>query len=134
MLFSENCGGTPGYCAPEIRAGASISRAGDVYSFGATLHHLVTGCRPQVGQRPDPSSDGYAIAPKIREVVSACCHWNPNARPTMQEVLRILAGEQWADIQARKRQVEGFVAAGCLVGLVVLAVGLLHKGRRGEAN
>jgi eukaryotic-like serine/threonine-protein kinase len=27
MLFSENCGGTPGYCAPEIRAGGSISRA-----------------------------------------------------------------------------------------------------------
>jgi serine/threonine-protein kinase len=30
MLFSENHGGTPGYWAPEVRVGGSISRAGDV--------------------------------------------------------------------------------------------------------
>jgi len=49
ILFSENRGGTPGYMAPEIAAGTSISRPGDVYSYGATLYHLLTGHVPQQG-------------------------------------------------------------------------------------
>lgn len=115
MLFSENRGGTPGYWAPEIRSGASISRAGDVYSYGATLYHLLTGRRPQDGQRIDPSSEGYVNAPTIREVIAACCRTDPRMRPSMQDVLRMLHGEKWADIQAARNQRQQFVAA-CIIG------------------
>ena len=52
MLFFENHGGTPGYWAPEVRAGGPISYAGDVHSYGATLYELLTGRRPRDGQRP----------------------------------------------------------------------------------
>ena len=51
MLFFENHGGTPGYWAPEVRAGGPISYAGDVHSYGATLYELLTGRRPRDGQR-----------------------------------------------------------------------------------
>jgi serine/threonine protein kinase len=76
ILFAKNRGGTPGYWAPEIQRGGSISRAGDSYSYGATLYHLLTGRRPVDGQRLDPTSEGYRIAPQIREIIGACCKLN----------------------------------------------------------
>jgi serine/threonine protein kinase len=120
-LFSQhNGGGTPGYRAPEVRAGAAISQAGDVYSYGATLYELLTGRRPQDGQRLGPASEGYGNAPKIREVIAACCQFDPNARPTMQEVLRVLRGERWADIQAARKKNQQLV--GALIGIGILTL------------
>ena len=122
MLFAKNRGGTPGYWAPEIREGGSISRAGDSYSYGATLYHLLTGRRPVDGQLLDPSSEGYKNAPKIREVIAACCQLDPNARPTMQEVLRVLNGEQWLDIQIERKKRQQFVGGVCVfVGLLLVS-------------
>jgi serine/threonine protein kinase len=120
VLFSEHHGGTPGYWAPEVRAGGPISYAGDVYSFGATLYELLTGRRPRDGQRLDPSSEGYVNAPKIRQIITACCQSDPHARPSMQEVLRMLRGEQWADIQASRKQRQELVSAACVIGGLVL--------------
>lgn len=120
MLFSENRGGTPGYWAPEICAGGSISRAADVYSYGATMYHLLTGRRPQDGQRLARALEGYRNAPKIREIIAACCHFDPKARPTMNEVLRILRGEQWANIQAERKQRQELVGAACFIGALAL--------------
>jgi len=128
MLFAKNRGGTPGYWAPEIRGGGSISRTGDSYSYGATLYHLLTGRRRLDGQPLDTSSEGYRNAPKIREAIAACCQLDPNARPTMQEVLRVLNGEQWADIQIERKQRQQLVAVVCVfVGLLLVGHAL---GRR----
>ena len=127
VLFAQNHGGAPGYWAPEIHAGGPISSAGDVYSYGAMLYQLLIGRRPQDGQRLDPTSEGYMNAPKIREIVGACCHFNPNARPSMQEVLRMLRGEQWADIQAARKQVQQLVAVACFIGIVALVGKALAK-------
>lgn len=122
-LFSQNnSGGTPGYCAPEVSAGRPISYAGDVYSYGATLHALLTGHIPRDGQRLNQTLEGYTNAPKIREVITACCQFDPNARPTMKEVLRVLRGEQWADIQAARMIRQELVAAACVIGI---AIGIL---------
>ncbi len=120
VLFSENHGGTPGYWAPEVCAGRPISHAGDAYSYGATLYHLLTGYRPRDGQRLDPISEGYVKASKIGEIVAVCCQSNPHVRPIMQEVLRMLRGEQWADIQATRKQHQELVTAACVVGVLVL--------------
>ncbi len=120
-LFSlNNTGGTPGYRAPEVRAGGPISKAGDVYSYGATLYALLTGHRPQDGQRLDLILNGYGNAPRIQEVVAACCQFDSNERPTMQEVLRVLRGEQWASIRAERKQRQQLMAVACLIGIVVL--------------
>jgi serine/threonine protein kinase len=119
ILFGKNRGGTPGYWAPEIRRGGSISRAGDSYSYGATLYHLLTGRRPVDGQRLDPTSEGYRNAPKICEIIGACCQFEPSARPTMQEVVRMLGGEKWTDIQAVRKRAQELVGAACVVGALV---------------
>lgn len=39
--------GTPGYAAPETYGTAQSSPRSDIYSIGATLHHLLTGVDPQ---------------------------------------------------------------------------------------
>jgi serine/threonine protein kinase len=126
MLFSENRGGTPGYCAPEILAGAKISRAGDVFSFAATIYHLATGRRPQQGQAFDLSSETFQNAPQLRELIAACSHPDPNARPSMQDVLRMLRGEHWLNIQANRQQVQLLLTLGC-VAVLLMWVGLGRK-------
>ncbi|HEX2659558.1 MAG TPA: serine/threonine-protein kinase [Polyangia bacterium] len=45
--------GTPGYLAPEARAGAAPDPRMDVYAMGALLHYMVTGRHPE-----GPSADG----------------------------------------------------------------------------
>ena len=42
--------GTPYYTAPEIWRGEAASAASDIYSLGATYHHLLTGRPPFAGQ------------------------------------------------------------------------------------
>lgn len=126
MLFSENHGGTPGYWAPEVAAGGEISRPGDVYSYGATLYHLSTGARPRDGQRLDPPP-GYESAPKIWEIIAACCQANPSGRPSMREVLRMLRGERWVDIETERRQRHGLVTAACVVGGLFLVTAALRE-------
>jgi serine/threonine protein kinase len=134
MLFSDNRGGTPGYCAPEICAGGSISRVADVFSYGATMYHLYTGRRPQDGQRPYLGPEDYARAPKICEIISTCCQLEPHSRPIMQEVLRMLHGARWADIQAERKQRRELVTSACFVGcLVIVAVALARSSRGMQA-
>ena len=120
ILLGKNSGGTPGYWPPEIRQGGCISRAGDSYSYGGSLYHLLTGRRPVDGQRLDPASEGFRNASKICEIIAACCQFEPSARPTMQEVLRMLNGEKWAEIQAGRKRSQELVGAACLIGALVL--------------
>jgi serine/threonine protein kinase len=116
ISFSDRHGGTPGYWAPEVRTGGSISYAGDVYSYGATLYHLHTGRKPQDGQGLHPFSES---SPKIWEIIAACCQTDPNARPTIHEVLHMLRGEHWADIQAARARRQELMTAACLIGIFV---------------
>lgn len=113
IVFAQNHGGTPGYWPPEISAGGAISSAGDVYSYGATLYHLSTGQKPSDGEQFDVNTD---ISPKIRQTILACCHPVATERPNIQGVLRILKGEDWTHIQVARQQVQGFVAATCVIG------------------
>lgn len=131
MLFSGNRGGTPGYWAPEVRNGGSISRAGDVYSYGVTLHHLLTGRKPEDGPRLHLSPDDQARSPKICEIIKACCQIEPDSRPSMHEVLRMLGGADWRTIQAEREQRKGLAIAACAIAcLVFFGAALTAKGRR----
>jgi len=120
MFLPQNPGGTAGYWAPEVAA-RGVSRQGDVYSFGATVYELVTGWPPQDGQRFEPTQQQERAAPKLWEVIRCCCQANPKARPTMQEVVRMLEGASWAEIQEARRRTEGFLkVAGVAAGIVLL--------------
>jgi len=130
MLFAPNRGGTPGYWAPEIRAGGPISYAADVYSLGATMYHLQTGHAPKDGQRLDLKSEGHFTAPNTRELIMDCCHRDPSARPTMQDVLRILRGERWAHIQEERRQLQEVFKLSCVVAIGVAIAAALSNGAK----
>ncbi len=47
---SGNFVGTPDYLAPELIRGATDSHSSDLYSFGATLYHLLSGKPPFEGE------------------------------------------------------------------------------------
>lgn len=127
VLLSKNCGGTPGYWAPEVQIGQPISQAADVYSFGATMYHLLTGERPRDGQRLDLIANEIGGSPKIREIIGACCHPNPAERPKIGDVLRLLRGGTWVVVREERRKFrDGLTAIGWAAGIVVGA-GLLAR-------
>lgn len=101
ILLAPARGGTPGYWAPEIQNNGTVSPQADVFSFGATLYHLVTGRRPVDGQQLDPLANGFMCPARLREVILLCTRTDPNTRPTMQHVVRFLDGESWASIRAQ---------------------------------
>jgi serine/threonine protein kinase len=120
VILSRNCGGTPGYWAPEVWAGAPISAAGDTYSYGATLYHVATGRQPRDGDRLDLAIARFAVPAQVRGVVSACCQPVPPERPSMSDVLRMLRGETLSQIR-RNRAVALSTALGLgLLGAIAL--------------
>lgn len=133
LFFPQRRAGTAGYWAPEVKAGGPMSEQADMFSFAATLSHLVTGLVPKDGQSLDPADAGIACPRIIRELIIACSQEDPNVRANMQEVKRILNGSTWADIlksrQQRQEQVQGLVAVGVLVGLGALAVSALASSK-----
>lgn len=136
VTFSANRGGTAGYWAPEIAQGGPISKAGDVFSFGATLYHLVTGHRPEDGQNLDPRVGAVVVPDDIRNIIIGCCQRNPQSRPTMSAMVQALpeapAEEQTTHIsQPSPRPDAGKALA--VVGGIVLG-GLLLSGLFGAGN
>jgi serine/threonine protein kinase len=104
QLFAENRGGTPGYWAPEILRGHSISPSADVWSLGASMYHLATGARPVDGTQFDFRYPICHTAPEIAEVVRACCQSNPDIRPSMNDIPLLLKGHAWATIRAGRQR------------------------------
>ena len=126
VLFAPARGGTPGYWAPEIRANARVSIQSDIFSFAATLFHLVTGQRPVDHQDFDPWRYGYHCHDALREAILLGTQSNPKSRPTLQQIIRLLGGESWETIQSsqklqeeqRRNAVGVAVAAGSLLALL----------------
>jgi serine/threonine protein kinase len=132
VMYRANQGGTPGYMAPEIARGSAMSAQGDVFSFGATLFHLVTGRRPEDGQNFDPRMCGVVVPDDIRNIILACCRVDPRRRPRMQQVLASLTQGD-AVLQATSPKsaqgedlIKTLLAAGGVVGMVALVASLLE--------
>ncbi len=89
MTFGR--GGTNGYIAPEVIAGAPFDAAADIYSLGVTAVELLTGSR-------EPAALGrVAIPAGLREIVGGMLNGDPFSRPDARTVSvllkRLLAAE-----------------------------------------
>ncbi|KAL2321772.1 hypothetical protein Fmac_026151 [Flemingia macrophylla] len=111
--------GTLGYLAPELATVASPTSASDVYSFGVVLLEVACGRRPI---ETSVAEEEVVLIDWVRELYAkgcareaadarirgeydegdmemvlklglACCHPDPQRRPTMKEVVALLLGE-----------------------------------------
>ncbi|XP_057459493.1 PTI1-like tyrosine-protein kinase At3g15890 [Actinidia eriantha] len=111
--------GSLGYLAPEYAMLGKASESCDVYSFGILLLELASGKKPlvklgQTAERTitdwalplvcerkfdelaDPQLNGKYVEEELKRVVIValiCAHSQPEKRPTMLEVVRLLKGE-----------------------------------------
>uniref|UniRef100_A0A1J3DJW7 non-specific serine/threonine protein kinase n=1 Tax=Noccaea caerulescens TaxID=107243 RepID=A0A1J3DJW7_NOCCA len=115
--------GTPGYMAPETFLNGRATVETDVYAFGVLMLEVVSGKKPSyVLVKEDESSYSNSIVNWLWELHRnetiidaadpgmgslfneeemksvlllglACCHPNPNQRPSMKTVLSVLTGE-----------------------------------------
>jgi serine/threonine-protein kinase len=74
--------GTPGYMAPEARAGAPPDPRMDVYAVGALVHEMVTG------RLPGQAAGGPAMPPELAPVVRRALAPEPADRWPSIEALR----------------------------------------------
>ncbi|GLT96200.1 hypothetical protein SLE2022_138430 [Rubroshorea leprosula] len=112
--------GTPGYMAPETFLISRATVETDVYSFGVLLLEVVCGRKPgkqneddtynssivnwiwdlynkgRIVDVADPRMEGKFEKEEMECVLIlglACCHPNPNYRPSMKIALQVLTGE-----------------------------------------
>jgi eukaryotic-like serine/threonine-protein kinase len=100
VVWRANRGGTPGYWAPEIARGGVISPAGDVFSFGATLYQMATGCQPVDGQMLDPLMVGTVVPAAFRALILRCCAPDWRLRPSASQIVAMLRNGGVATIRA----------------------------------
>ncbi|XP_065874852.1 L-type lectin-domain containing receptor kinase S.1 [Euphorbia lathyris] len=115
--------GTLGYLAPELATTAVATAASDVYSFGVVILEVACGKRPI--QRGSHEEEDMVLIECVRDLYVegtlveaadvrlkgeygveemetvlklglACCHPDPEKRPSMKEVVAVLVGEDVA--------------------------------------
>jgi len=85
--------GTPGYAAPEQFGRAQSTAQTDIYSFGATLHHLLSGRDPSNDpfQFPPLVLDQYAAGPDLAKLIQRMVAVQKDQRPSsIQEIKQTL--------------------------------------------
>ncbi|MDA3960430.1 MAG: serine/threonine-protein kinase [Planctomycetota bacterium] len=141
--------GTPLYVSPEaIRDNKTAGAPSDVYSYGATLYHMLTGEPPFLGKtpydvmrghldrNPAPVRDRCKEAPKhLANLVQICLAKDPDERPTPAEIVRILKSRHLVHAGgSRTTSMLGIAAVVAVVSLAVLAWQLLGSHRKGLVN
>ncbi|XP_015882460.3 L-type lectin-domain containing receptor kinase S.1 [Ziziphus jujuba] len=127
--------GTLGYLAPELATIAAPTAASDVYSFGVVVLEVACGRRPiemeaaedevvlidwvrelygkgKVMEAADARMRGEYDKEEMEIVLKlglACCHPDPQRRPSMKEVVAVLIGERAAAVAAPAEVLSGLV-------------------------
>jgi hypothetical protein len=83
--------GTPGYAPPEQYGQGQTDQRSDIYSLGATLHHLLSGRPPAGMPLPHLSSMAPAVSPDFAEVIARATELDPADRyPSVESMRRDL--------------------------------------------
>ncbi|XP_045915044.1 tyrosine-protein kinase STYK1 [Micropterus dolomieu] len=96
--------------APEVLGRGAISQSSDVWSFGILLYEMVTLGDPpfaqlmvtellQYLQRGKHLNRPASCSNSVYSIIKSCCHWSPQQRISMPELIRIL--------QAREKSANG---------------------------
>ncbi|MEO3874037.1 protein kinase [Nonomuraea sp. B12E4] len=102
LTVTSSIVGTPAYMAPEQLGGHYTGPAADVFAWGSVMVFAATG-RPPFGTDHLPAvvarilhaaPDLGDLPEPLRSVVTNCLAKEPSRRPTMQDVLLQLLGEQ----------------------------------------
>ncbi|MEQ2307792.1 hypothetical protein AMECASPLE_021793, partial [Ameca splendens] len=95
--------------APEVLARRTASNSSDVWSFGILLYEMVTLGDPpfahimltellQYLQRGKTVKRPTNCSNTLYSIMKSCCHWTPQGRPSVTELIRILhVGEKSAN-------------------------------------
>ncbi|MBC7528291.1 MAG: serine/threonine protein kinase [Chthonomonadaceae bacterium] len=83
--------GSVGYSPPEQFGRAQTDIRSDVYAFGATLHHLLTGRDPIAQPFKFPPADtlNLLVSKELSQLVGECVAMDPDARPFTMHVVAI---------------------------------------------
>ncbi|SFO87990.1 serine/threonine protein kinase [Actinomadura madurae] len=97
--------GTPNYLPPELLRGEQVTPASDVFSWGCVVAYAGTGSAPFAGNtvpeifyrvaHDEPKLDG--LDPGLRDVVAAALDKDPRNRPSVQDLLGRLVGNEKTD-------------------------------------
>ena len=82
--------GSPGYSPPEQYGRAQTDPRSDIYAFGATLHHLLTGRDPAPTpfKFPLARSLSAAVPPALSELIDHCVRMEEDGRVQTSQELR----------------------------------------------
>jgi Protein kinase domain len=91
--------GTPGFMSPEQASGAPVGPASDVFSLGCVLAYAAAGFQP-FGEGSVPAvlyrvvsaqPNLATIPPRLRDIVAACLHKDPAARPGLAALAAMIS-------------------------------------------
>ncbi|XP_058091740.1 probable L-type lectin-domain containing receptor kinase S.5 [Magnolia sinica] len=133
--------GTPGYIAPEYYLTGRASAETDVYGFGVFAIEVTCGRPPgndgivdwlwglygreKLLDAVDPQMHGGFEEEQVGHVLTlglACCHPNPNERPSMRVVLQMLTGEAGPPIPPNEKPAFMWPAVGRLHEAVAICI------------
>ncbi|WP_376697496.1 tetratricopeptide repeat protein [Wenzhouxiangella sp. EGI_FJ10305] len=98
---------TPGFAAPEVLEGQSVSTAADIYGLGALLHWLVYGCSPErrADRRVAARWRGYRRRRDLDAIVARATDADPAMRYATVNALALDVGRLREDLPVRARRV-----------------------------
>lgn len=130
-LADTNILGTRGYAPPEQYGSSQTDERSDIYSFGMTLHHLVTGVDPRIDDRKLSIREfNPDLSEGLDQIIKKCTHDDREQRyQTAAELMYDLEHYKEKSKDFKKKQKKTLITFIASVGLalVFLLLGLFCR-------